>query len=72
MGIYEQLFYQSVADDGRLSQEELEALMNMAVTTIQQKAWDADVEATKKHYAHVIEGWEQTQTELAAPTERRS
>jgi len=47
---YERLFYEALEDDGRLSQAELEALMNEAVKRVQLKAWDADVEATKAYY----------------------
>ena len=47
---YERHFFNSLADDGQLSQEELESLMNLAVKNIQEKAWDCDLEATRKHY----------------------
>lgn len=52
---YERLFYEALEDDGRLSQAELEALMNEAVKRVQLKAWDADVEATKAYYREQVE-----------------
>jgi hypothetical protein len=47
MDIYERMFIHAFANDGELSQQELEEIMNMAVRAIQQKAWDCDVEATQ-------------------------
>ncbi|WP_419597128.1 hypothetical protein, partial [Thiolapillus sp.] len=52
---YEQLFYHSLADDGELSQAELEDLMNTAVKKVQLKAWDADIEATQEYYRKQVE-----------------
>jgi len=47
---YERLFYGCLSDDGAFSQYELEHLMNTAIRSIQAKAWDADINATKKYY----------------------
>jgi hypothetical protein len=54
---YERHFFNSLSDDGRLSQAELESLMNLIVKNIQKKAWDADVEATRKYYTRRIEDY---------------
>ena len=37
----------ALSDDGYFSQDELNSIMNKAVANIREKAWDADVEATK-------------------------
>ena len=47
---YECQLLESFQDDGELSQPELEALMDLAVANIQQKAWDCDIKATQEHY----------------------
>ncbi|MCB0293709.1 MAG: hypothetical protein KDG51_00345, partial [Calditrichaeota bacterium] len=54
---YEGLFFESLENDGRLSQDELQALMNLAVKNIQNKAWDADIEATKAYYQQMMDQW---------------
>jgi len=54
---YEYLLYESFADDGELSQDELENLMNTAIEKIQEKAWDADVEATIKYYSEQMSAY---------------
>lgn len=63
---YERMFFESIEDDGMLSQAELEALMNLAVENIQKKAWDCDVEATQQHYRGVIGDFEKGKREEAA------
>jgi hypothetical protein len=58
LGEYESQLYISLADDGELSQQELEDLMKLAVKNIQKKAWDCDVEATKEYYRQQMGKWE--------------
>jgi hypothetical protein len=52
---YERLFFDALADDGELSQSELERLMNTAIANIREKAWDADVSATQRFYRDRID-----------------
>ncbi|MCF6242907.1 MAG: hypothetical protein L3J74_16385, partial [Bacteroidales bacterium] len=56
---YETQLYNSLADDGEFSQEELSDLLNLIVKNIQKKAWDCDVEETKKYYRKLMNEWMQ-------------
>lgn len=49
----------SLADDGEFSQKELTDLLNLIVKNIQKKAWDCDVEETKKYYRKLMNEWMQ-------------
>ena len=54
---YEKKMFECFADDGELSQEELEAFTNQVIKNIQDKAWDCDIEATKDHFTGKIRIW---------------
>ena len=65
---YEESVYTLLTSSGTLSEKQIEEIFRALCANLQKKTWDSDVEATKAHYAEMVEQVIPQQAPQSEPT----